>query len=86
MKSSDHLGMYLEACMTSVEGREAILTDAGVRRELENLPIKGKALMSALIAAAKKLEAGSGYVIPYLQMQVEQQNFLNYFDGWVTTR
>jgi len=82
MKASDHLSLYLEACMTTPEGRQLILADQKVRHELEKLPVDGQALMEALWRASTFV---GGNVVPYLNNEAERRNFLQYFDGWTST-
>jgi hypothetical protein len=84
MKPADHLGMYLEACMTTPEGRQAILADEKVQRALGR-PVNGKALIEAVWSAANKLGPSGGNVVAYLNTHTERANFLQYFDGWIST-
>jgi hypothetical protein len=82
MKASDHLRMYLEACSTSPDGRQAILADEKVRQELVKIPVNGKALVEAVYSVAKELGPNGGNVADYLNTAAERRNFLQYFDGW----
>jgi hypothetical protein len=84
MKPSDHLGMYLEACMTTPAGRQAILTDEKVQQALGKIPVNGNALLEAVRSAASKLGVSGGNAVAYLNTDAERGNFLQYFDGWVS--
>ena len=83
MKPSDHLSMYLEACMTTPAGRQAILADTKVRWILGNIPVDGNDLLEAVQLAADKLGPDGGNLVAYLNMNSERINFLQYFNGWV---
>jgi hypothetical protein len=85
MKPSDHLSMYLEACMATPGGRQAILADEKVQWELQKIPVNGKALIDAVQSAANKLGSSGGNVVAYLNTVPERANFLQYFHGWIST-
>jgi hypothetical protein len=85
MKALDHLRMYLEASNVPPDGRQAILSDGKVQQELGKIPVNGKALIEALLFAANKQGSNGGNVVAYLNTHAERQNFLQFFDGWIST-